>query len=73
MTASCSCRPPVPRRSSAWPRRSARPSGVKAERVIAGVTLRTQWHFDTYLAKRKETPSLTLREHLRAIGGAIEV
>jgi hypothetical protein len=28
-------------------------SGVKAERVIAGVTLCTQLHFDTYLAKRK--------------------
>jgi hypothetical protein len=30
-------------------------------------------HFATYLAARSETPSLTFRDHLRNVGGAIEV
>jgi hypothetical protein len=35
--------------------------------------LRRQLQFDAYLEKRRETPSLTLRDHLQAVGGAIEV
>jgi hypothetical protein len=29
-------------------------------------------HFDRFLARRREMPALTFREHLRAVGGAIE-
>jgi regulator of RNase E activity RraA len=44
----------------------------QAERIRAGVSLRSQVQFDTYLARRQEVPSLSFREHLRAVGGAIE-
>lgn len=44
----------------------------QAERMRAGVSLGSQVHFDTYLAQRQQTPSLTFRDHLRAVGGAIE-
>jgi regulator of RNase E activity RraA len=44
----------------------------QAERIRGGVPLRSQVRFDEYLARRRQTPSLTFREHLRAVGGAIE-
>jgi regulator of RNase E activity RraA len=44
----------------------------QAERIRAGVSLRKQVQFDTYLAQRQQTPSLSFRDHLRAVGGAIE-
>jgi regulator of RNase E activity RraA len=44
----------------------------QAERLREGVSLRRQLQFDTYLAQRQQTPSLSFREHLRAVGGAIE-
>jgi regulator of RNase E activity RraA len=44
----------------------------QAERIRAGVSLRSQVQFDTYLARRQEAPSLSFREHLRVVGGAIE-
>jgi regulator of RNase E activity RraA len=44
----------------------------QAERIRAGVSLRSQVQFRAYLAKRENTPSLTFREHLRTVGGAIE-
>ncbi len=44
----------------------------QAERIRAGVSLRTQVQFGTYLARRQQAPSLTFRDHLRAVGGAIE-
>jgi regulator of RNase E activity RraA len=44
----------------------------QAERIRAGISLRRQVQFDTYLAQRQQTPSLTFRDHLRAVGGAIE-
>ena len=44
----------------------------QAERVSAGDSLRSQVQFDAYLAKRQQVPSLSLRDHLRAVGGAIE-
>ncbi|MEZ0070773.1 RraA family protein [Planotetraspora sp. GP83] len=44
----------------------------QADRIRAGDSLRGQVRFDSYLARRRETPSLTFREHLRAVGGAIE-
>jgi hypothetical protein len=44
----------------------------QAGQIRAGVSLRSQVRFDAYLAKRQQTPSLTFRDHLRAVGGAIE-
>jgi regulator of RNase E activity RraA len=44
----------------------------QAERIRAGVSLRSQVRFGTYLAQRQQTPSLSFRAHLRAVGGAIE-
>jgi regulator of RNase E activity RraA len=44
----------------------------QAERIGAGVSLRSQVQFSSYLAKREKTPSLSFRDHLRAVGGAIE-
>jgi 4-hydroxy-4-methyl-2-oxoglutarate aldolase len=45
----------------------------QADLIRAGRTLRSQVKFDVYLARRAENPSLTFREHLRAVGGEIEV
>jgi hypothetical protein len=45
----------------------------QAELMRGGVSLRSQVRFDTYLAQRRQTPSLTFRDHLRRAGGAIEV
>ncbi len=42
-------------------------------RMRAGVSLRSQVRFSDYLAKRGQTPALSFREHLRAVGGAIGV
>jgi regulator of RNase E activity RraA len=44
----------------------------QADRVRAGRTLRSQFGFAEFLAQRGENPSLTFREHLRRIGGAVE-
>jgi regulator of RNase E activity RraA len=44
----------------------------QAERIRAGDSLRNQVRFGDYLAKRVQTPTLSFREHLRAVGGAIE-
>jgi regulator of RNase E activity RraA len=44
----------------------------QAERIRAGVSLREQVGFAAYLAQREQTPTLTFRDHLRAVGGAIE-
>jgi regulator of RNase E activity RraA len=44
----------------------------QAEQIRSGVSLRGQLRFDRYLARRQQTPSLTFRDHLRAVGGAIE-
>jgi regulator of RNase E activity RraA len=44
----------------------------QAERIRAGVSLRRQLQFDSYLTQRQRAPSLTFREYLRALGGAIE-
>jgi regulator of RNase E activity RraA len=45
---------------------------LQAERIRAGVSMRSQVRFDDYLAQRQLNPSLTFRDHLRAVGGAIE-
>ena len=44
----------------------------QAEQIRAGVSLRSQLRFDRYLALRQQAPAPTFRDHLRAIGGAIE-
>lgn len=45
----------------------------QAARIRSGTTLRDQVGFDGYLAARAVEPSLTFRDHLRAVGGEIEV
>jgi len=45
----------------------------QADHIRAGVSLRDQVRFGAYLARRQEEPALTFRDHLRAVGGAIEV
>ena len=44
----------------------------QAEAVKSGKTLREQLRFNDYLAMRAENASYTFRDHLRALGGAIE-
>lgn len=44
----------------------------QAERVREGISLRRQMQFSSYLAQREQKPSLTFRDYLRTIGGAIE-
>ncbi|MFD5096171.1 RraA family protein [Amycolatopsis thailandensis] len=45
---------------------------LQAERIRSGESLREQVRFADFLAERTKSPSLTFREHLRAVGGAIE-
>jgi regulator of RNase E activity RraA len=44
----------------------------QAAQIREGVSLRSQVRFAEYLAQREQTPSLSFRDHLRAVGGAIE-
>jgi 4-hydroxy-4-methyl-2-oxoglutarate aldolase len=44
----------------------------QAEAIQSGVKLREQLKFDEYLKERFSNPSLTFRNYLRQIGGAIE-
>jgi regulator of RNase E activity RraA len=44
----------------------------QAERIRAGESLRGQVRFDIFLVERDKNPTLTFRDHLRAVGGAIE-
>lgn len=44
----------------------------QAAKMRGGESLRSQVRFDRYLARRQETPSLTFRDHLRSVGGAVE-
>ena len=46
---------------------------AQAERIAAGTSLREQVRFAEFLEARVANPNLTLRDHLRAVGGAIEV
>lgn len=44
----------------------------QAELMRAGSSLRRQLRFDTYLIRRRATPTLSFRDYLREVGGAIE-
>ena len=44
----------------------------QAGQLHAGISLRSQVRFDSYLAQRQRTPALSFRDHLRTVGGAIE-
>lgn len=44
----------------------------QAEWIRGGRSLREQVQFSAYLAGRAQDPALTFRDHLRAVGGAIE-
>ncbi|MER5640221.1 RraA family protein [Kitasatospora sp. NPDC002227] len=44
----------------------------QAAQIRAGYALRSQLHFDAYLAERDRNPGHSFRDHLRAIGGAVE-
>ncbi len=44
----------------------------QAELIREGTPLRAQLRFSDYLAARQETPTFSFRDHLRALGGAIE-
>ena len=44
----------------------------QVERLKGGTSLRRQFRFEEFLARRESQPQYTLREHLRSIGGAIE-
>jgi regulator of RNase E activity RraA len=44
----------------------------QADRIRSGMSLRDQVEFGAFLAARAGNPSLTFREHLRTVGGAIE-
>lgn len=45
----------------------------QADSLKAGVSLNTQLRFGEFLEARAKDPSLTFREHLRRIGGEVEV
>lgn len=45
----------------------------QAERIRAGASLRDQVRFDAFLAARARHPELSFRDHLRGVGGEIEV
>ena len=46
---------------------------AQAVSIAAGTSLRAQVGFGAYLAARAKNPALTFREHLRTVGGEIEV
>lgn len=46
---------------------------AQADRIRSGTSLREQVQFARYTARRTAEPGLTFREHLRTVGGEIEV
>jgi regulator of RNase E activity RraA len=51
----------------------ARREGRQAERLLKGELLRSQLRVDDYVARRGAQPHYTFRDHIKALGGAIEV
>jgi regulator of RNase E activity RraA len=47
--------------------------GAQADSIRSGRSLREQVQFGSYLSRRAQDPALTFREHLRTVGGEIEV
>ena len=45
----------------------------QADLIRGGRSLREQVGFGAYLTARESNPALTFREHLRGVGGEIEV
>jgi regulator of RNase E activity RraA len=46
---------------------------AQAARLLQGEHLRSQLQLDAYVARRQSDPSYTFRDHLRALGGVIEI
>lgn len=46
---------------------------AQAARLMKGERLRSQLQLDAYVARRQSDPSYTFREHLKSLGGAIEI
>lgn len=46
---------------------------AQAERLLRGERLRDQLQLETYIARRQNEPTYTFRDHLRSLGGAIEI
>jgi 4-hydroxy-4-methyl-2-oxoglutarate aldolase len=51
----------------------ARRERAQADRVRQGVSLRQEFRFPEYLARKVEKPDYTFREHLASDGAAVEV
>jgi regulator of RNase E activity RraA len=46
---------------------------AQAARLMKGERLRDQLHLDAYVARRQADPEHTFRDHLKSLGGAIEI
>ena len=46
---------------------------AQAARLMTGERLRDQLQLDAYVARRQAEPSYTFRDHIRSLGGAIEI
>jgi regulator of RNase E activity RraA len=46
---------------------------AQAARLLAGERLQTQLQLARYVAKRQNDPSYTFRDHVKSLGGAIEI
>ena len=46
---------------------------AQAARLMKGERLRSQLQLDAYVTRRQSDPSYTFREHLKSLGGAIEI
>ena len=46
---------------------------AQAERLLKGERLRDQLQLDAYVARRQSEPDYTFRDHIKSLGGAIEI